>query len=152
MSTSRRLSFHAGANGRLSRYPFAAVATAERGTALGIDMAFPAFYRAGCNAATGELFLACDLGLTPEKPSARLRFCSFSFASAWGFRAALDPLLRSVSRGVRALRVQRRRACGCRSRGSADAGWGFRFRVEEGTTGPRGTTGTTCSPSATPSP
>jgi hypothetical protein len=82
--------FRAGANGRLSRYPLAAVAHATRGVALGIDMARPAFYRLGYNAATGELFLAYDLGLTKEKPIARVRFCRFEFEPAWGFRAALE--------------------------------------------------------------
>ena len=63
--------------------------TASSGAALGIDMARPAFFRAGYNAGTGELFLAYDIGLTPEKPAARLRFCRFAFDPAWGFRAAL---------------------------------------------------------------
>lgn len=82
--------FRAGANGRLSRYPFGAVARGDQGTALGIDMAHPAFYRVGYNAGTGELFLAFDLGLTPEKPEAKLRFCRYSFDPTWEFRAALD--------------------------------------------------------------
>jgi len=73
-----------GSNGRLSRYPFAAVATDEGGIGLGIDMAWPAFFRVGAvlrrsrrNSASGpvpslrsgskELFLAYDLGLAPEK-------------------------------------------------------------------------------------
>ncbi len=81
--------FAAGANGRLSRYPFAAVAGAERAIALGIDPAHPAFFRAGYNAGTEELFLAYDLGLTPEKPSAHLRFCKFTFDPQREFRAAL---------------------------------------------------------------
>ncbi|MCX7047284.1 MAG: hypothetical protein NTX50_17580 [Candidatus Sumerlaeota bacterium] len=75
--------------GRLSYYPFAAVANGARGLALGIDMAAPAFFRCGYNAGTKELFLAYDLGLAPEKPSARVRFCSFDFDPAWEFRAAL---------------------------------------------------------------
>ena len=82
--------FRAGANGRLSRYPLAAVANATAGFALGIDMARPAFYRLGYNAATQELFLAYDLGLTPEKPSVHLQFCRYAFAPDWGFRAALE--------------------------------------------------------------
>jgi hypothetical protein len=82
-------SFHAGANGRLSRWPLGAAADASRGVALGIDMARPAFYRIGLNADAGELFLAYDFGLAPEKPAARVRFCRFSFDPAWGFRAAL---------------------------------------------------------------
>jgi hypothetical protein len=81
--------FRVGANGRLSRYPFAAVADEERGVALGIDMARPAFFRIGYNAGSRELFLAYDIALTPEKPHARVRFCRFGFDPAWGFRAAL---------------------------------------------------------------
>ena len=77
------------AGGRLSRYPFAAVADAQSGWALGIDMARPAFFRLGYNATTEELFLAYDLGLTPEKPTARLRFCRYRFDPQWEFRAAL---------------------------------------------------------------
>ena len=75
--------------GRLSRWPFAALSDGQHGQALGIDMAQPAFFRAGYNAGTHELFLAFDLGLTPEKPQAHIRFCKFAFDPAWGFRAAL---------------------------------------------------------------
>ena len=82
--------FQAGANGRLSRYPLAAVAGAQGGVGLGIDMAHPAFFRAGYNASTEELFLAYDLGLTAEKPEARLRFCQFEFGGERGFREALS--------------------------------------------------------------
>jgi hypothetical protein len=76
--------------GRLSRYPLAAVADAQHGVGLGIDMTRPAFYRLAYNAGTGELFVAYDVGLTPEKPTARVRFCRFDFDPAWAFRAALD--------------------------------------------------------------
>lgn len=81
--------FAAGANGRLSRYPFGAAAGPEQGVGLGIDMARPAFFRVGYNAGTQELFLAYDIGLTPEKPVAHLRFCKFRFDKVWGFRGAL---------------------------------------------------------------
>jgi hypothetical protein len=81
--------FRAGANGRLSRYPLGAVQSQGRGLALGIDLARPAFFRIGCNSGTGELFLAYDIGLTPEKPSAQVRLCRFEFDPAWGFRSAL---------------------------------------------------------------
>lgn len=81
--------FRVGANGRLSRYPLAAVASGPTGTGLGIDMARPAFYRIGYNPGTGELFLAYDLALTREKPSARIRLCHWTFDPTWGFRAAL---------------------------------------------------------------
>jgi len=87
VSTAR---FSAGSNGQLSRYPFAAVANATEAIALGIDMARSAFFRVGYNAGTEELFLAYDLGLTPEKHTAHLRFCKFDFDPEWGFRAALE--------------------------------------------------------------
>ncbi|NOY82321.1 MAG: hypothetical protein GXP31_15080 [Kiritimatiellaeota bacterium] len=81
--------FHSGANGRLSRYPFAAVATPNGGMGLGIDAAFPAFFRVGFNSGVRQLFLIWDLGFTREKPEAHLRFCEFTFDPAWGFRSAL---------------------------------------------------------------
>jgi len=83
--------FQAGSNGRLSLYPLGAVADEQRGRGygLGIDMAYPAFFRIGYNAATEEFFLAYDIGLTPEKPSARLRFCQLRFHPKSGFRGAL---------------------------------------------------------------
>ncbi|MHC4750231.1 MAG: hypothetical protein ACYTFW_10185 [Planctomycetota bacterium] len=81
--------FSVGANGRLSRYPFAAVVSANRGIGLGIDMARPAFFRVGYNAGTKELFLAYDIGLAPEKSTAHIRFCKFTFNPKWGFRTAL---------------------------------------------------------------
>lgn len=82
-------SFRVGANGRLSRYPLGAVVDAKQGVGLGIDMGQPAFYRIGYNSGSGELFLAYDLGLTPEKPTARVRFCRFTFDPDWGFRSAI---------------------------------------------------------------
>lgn len=78
-----------GANGRLSQYPLGAVGNGSVGTALAIDMRRPAFYRIGYNAGSEELFIAYDIGLTPEKPSARVRFCRLTFDPQWGFRAAL---------------------------------------------------------------
>ncbi len=81
--------FTAGANGNLSRYPFAAVAVSGQGLALGFDPAFPAFGRTVYNEDTRELFVACDVGLTKEKPTATFRFVRFPFAPEWGFRAAL---------------------------------------------------------------
>lgn len=82
-------SFGAGANGRLSRYPFGAVSTDGRGVGLGIDMSRPAFFRVGYDADTEELFLAYDIGLGAEKPAAKLRFCKFEFDAKLGFRSAL---------------------------------------------------------------
>ena len=42
----------------------------------------------------GSSGIADHLGLTPEKPQARLRFCRFDFAPDWGFRAALHEYYR----------------------------------------------------------
>lgn len=84
--------FDVGANGRLSRYPFAAIAKGGEGRAVALDMGHSAFYRIGFNAGTGELFIAYDLGLAPEKRHAKLRFCIYDFDPAWGFRSALGRL------------------------------------------------------------
>jgi hypothetical protein len=78
-----------GANGLLSRYPFGAVASAGKGRAIGIDPATPLVFRTGCQPVTRELFLACDIGLAPEKPTASFSFCVFDFEAADGFRGAL---------------------------------------------------------------
>ncbi|MCK5802789.1 MAG: hypothetical protein KAI66_08155, partial [Lentisphaeria bacterium] len=75
--------------GKLSKYPLAAVGNADSGTCLGIDMAYPAFFRLVYSASTEELFVAYDIGLTPENPEAHVRFCTFSFEPKWGFRSAL---------------------------------------------------------------
>ena len=81
--------FHVGTSEKMSVWPFGAVANGGDGEALGIDMAYPAFYRAGYSSAAGRLFLAWDVALTREKPSARIRFCRYDFDSKWGFRSAL---------------------------------------------------------------
>ena len=81
--------FHAGVNGRQSRYPLAAVAGERTGTALAVDPRWAAFHRLAYNSGTGELYLAYDLALTAQKPSAVVRFYTFHFDPAWGFRGAL---------------------------------------------------------------
>ena len=80
--------------GKLSRYPLAAVAAGRAGRAVAIDMKQPAVYRAGYNAATGELFLAYDLGLARQKPSARVAFGTWTFDAEWGFRSAVAEMYR----------------------------------------------------------
>lgn len=87
MNTAR---FNAGANGRLSYYPFAAIARGSEGLLVGIDAGWPAFYRCGFNAASSELFIAFDLGLAPEKTSARVRLVTAKFDGRLGFRGALQ--------------------------------------------------------------
>jgi hypothetical protein len=86
--------FAAGAAGRLSPYPFGAVADGKRGVALAVDLFTPVFSRVGYNAGTQELFVACDVALTPECPAATLRFCTYDFDGEWGFRGALAALYR----------------------------------------------------------
>jgi hypothetical protein len=82
--------FQAGANGRISRYPLGAVADRHRGLALGIDPTCPAQFRIGYSEGSGELYLAYDLGLAPEKPRSQVRFCRFGFEPNDGFRGALS--------------------------------------------------------------
>jgi hypothetical protein len=87
MNTTR----HAvGSNGLLSRYPFGAVAAGGQGVAVGLDPATPLYFRIGCQPQTRELFLACDIGLAPEKTKAGFSFCVFDFEAAGGFRSALS--------------------------------------------------------------
>jgi hypothetical protein len=78
-----------GANGLLSRYPFGAVGAAGKGRAIGLAPATPLVFRTGCQPVTRELFLACDIGLAPEKPAASFLFCVFDFKAEDGFRGAL---------------------------------------------------------------
>lgn len=90
-STSR---FDVGTNGRLSLYPLAAIADGTRGQALAVDPFCPVYARLCYNAGTRELYVACDLALTPERPAATVRFCRFGFEASWGFRSALAGLYR----------------------------------------------------------
>ncbi|MBN2376376.1 MAG: hypothetical protein JXD22_08240 [Sedimentisphaerales bacterium] len=82
--------FQAGINGRLSWYPIGALGNSTNGVALGLDMDYPAFYRIGYNSYTRELYIAYDIALTAEKPTAIVRFCQFDFDPQWEFRGALD--------------------------------------------------------------
>ncbi|MCL2742901.1 MAG: hypothetical protein FWE67_03525 [Planctomycetaceae bacterium] len=79
--------------GRLSREPFFAVAGTkdgkEFGNAIGIDLAYPAFFRTGYNEGTKELFVTVDLALTKESPKANLHFVFYSFDPKEGYRGAL---------------------------------------------------------------
>jgi hypothetical protein len=124
--------FRVGANGRLSRYPFGAVAGSNEGISLGIDMTRPAFFRVGYNAGTRELFLAYDIGLTPEKPSATLRFCKFSFDPKWQFRGALARFYELFPEQFRT-RIERQGLWMPFAKISEVEGWqDFGFRFKEG--------------------
>jgi len=125
-----------GANGQLSRYPLAAVGTSGRGVGLGIDMARPACFRLGYNAGAGELFLAYDIGLTTEHPTADVRFCQFSFDGRYGFRGALAEYYRRFPRAFRR-RVSRQGLWMPFAKISAVKDWqDFGFRFKEGTDEP----------------
>ncbi|MCK5803538.1 MAG: hypothetical protein KAI66_11930 [Lentisphaeria bacterium] len=84
--------FAAGANGRVSRYPLCAITSENRSLALAFDPQFPAFARLVGNAVCRELFVAYDIALTPEQPTAKLRFCRYTADPRWGFRSALEKL------------------------------------------------------------
>lgn len=68
--------------GRLSHYPIGGVACENRAFGLGVDPNFPAFYRIAFNAASRELYIAFDVALTAEKPTAELRFSILRVADA----------------------------------------------------------------------
>ena len=142
--------FHIGSNGRLSRYPLGAVAAAATVTALALDPAYPAFFRIGYSAGTGELYLAYDLGLAREKPKCRLRFCRYTVKPDWGFRAALRVTTSSFPRPFAA--APHSKGCGCRSPASARCRDGkiLASSSRRAITKPGGTTSTASSPSTTP--
>lgn len=75
--------------GALSRWPFGAVDQQGKGLALGIDPTAPAFFRVVANGPARCLFIAFDVGLAPEHPTAHLRFCTFGFDGTHGLRGAL---------------------------------------------------------------
>jgi len=125
-------SFRGVGGGRLSRYPLGALAHGRQGLALGLDMARPAFFRVGYHSGTGEMYLAYDIGLTPEKPDAQLRFCRFAFDPAWEFRAALAAYYRLFPEAFR-VRVPGQGLWMPFARISQVKGWeDFGFRFKEG--------------------
>ena len=79
-----------GSNGKLSFYPFAAVVHDKGGHGVGIDLKTPGFFRAGYNSGTEELFVAVDIALTKESPTATINFVGFNFDPKHQFRGALD--------------------------------------------------------------
>ena len=88
--------------GRLSHYPLGGVLAPGRlggptsetnAIGLGVDPNYPAFYRIAFNAASRELYIAFDVALTPEKPTAELRFAPLGaqlVGKTDAFRALLD--------------------------------------------------------------
>lgn len=119
--------------GRLSKYPLAAVARGEEGRAIALDMSRPAVFRVGYNAATAELFIAFDVGLAKEKPSAEVAFCTCAFDAAWGFRAAVAEMYRLFPDAFRR-RIRQQGLWMPFAKISEVQGWeDFGFRFKEGT-------------------
>lgn len=87
---------HYPIGGLLSHMPFNRIHDYTNAVGFGVDPDFPAFYRIAFNAASSELYIAFDVALTPEKPTAELRFayltavCFESAGSHDAFRALLD--------------------------------------------------------------
>ena len=117
----------------LSAWPFGAVETAGRGCAIGIDPSAPAVYRVVAVPRSRRLFIVFDVGLVPEKPSARVRFAVFPFVAADGFRGALESYqaLFPEAHKVRALRQGNWMAFHSISNLPHHEDFGFRFK--EGT-------------------
>ena len=124
--------FHAGSSGRLSLYPLGAVADDKEGTALAVAPDRPVFSRIGYHAGSKELYIACDLALTPERPKVDLCFRHFKFDPRWGFRGAIARYYELYPEAFR---------CRIRDQGlwmpfakiSEVPGWeDFGFRIKEG--------------------
>ncbi len=79
-----------GGRGQLSIWPFAAITDGATGKAIVMDLSRPAIYRVGYSAGAGALYLAIDLALTSESPSAELGGRTMEFDGTWGFRGALS--------------------------------------------------------------
>ena len=88
------ISIGSGANGQISRYPWAAVTGSVGGLALGMDMDSPAQFRLLYNAELQSLVLAYDFGLVKETakfPSgAPFRLVIYPADANWGFRSAAE--------------------------------------------------------------
>lgn len=84
----------AGATGRRSRYPLAALTRGDIGIALAMPINDPRHHRLGFDAENGMLYAAFDVGLSTatEKPPGEASFRAFLYAfdGRKGFRGALD--------------------------------------------------------------
>ncbi len=79
-------------SGLSSAYPFSALSSPDAGLSLSVPMDCPRIFRLTWNAGLGALYVAVNLGLTPETigfPSqADFRFSIYHHDPEWGFRAA----------------------------------------------------------------
>ncbi len=83
----------AGANGHHSVYPFGCV-SGEEALALAIPMDYPIYHRIAASGASGQLYLAVDLGLTEATTKfpnrADYSFVIYNCDPGWGLRAAAE--------------------------------------------------------------
>ena len=94
--------FRVGSIGRLSYYPLGAVSGDAESLAIATSVGVPAFYRIGYHAGTEELYVAYDIGLTPEKPGAQVNFFLIeNFNPEWGMRGALADYYECFSENFR---------------------------------------------------
>ena len=84
----------AGATGRRSRYPLAALTRGDTGIALAMPIHDPRHHRLGYDAENGMLYAAFDVGLSPDttktRSEATFRAFLYAFDGRSGFRGALD--------------------------------------------------------------
>ena len=118
--------------GRLATFPLAAVGDGKTGRAIALDLDRPAMFRVGYAAATRELYIAFDIGLTPEKSSAEVGFGTFDFDATWQLRSALARYYELAPRVFRA-RIDKQGLWMPFAKISAVQGWqDFGFRFKEG--------------------
>ena len=90
----------------------------SRDRAWALTWPIPAFYRIGYNAGTGELWVAYDIGLTPEKTRGPAPVLPVRFRPGVGLPRGASPSITASSRRPSAAGSPSR-GCGCRSPGSA---------------------------------
>ena len=118
--------------GGLSHWPFGAVTAGGKGIAVGIDPTAPAYFRTAVNPVLRLLYIAFDLGLAEEKPSARVRFCVFPFAAAERFRGAFEAYMRLFPESF-VVRQKRQGIWMAFNKVSTVQGWeDFGFAIKEG--------------------
>ncbi len=118
--------------GRLAVFPLAAVGDGKIGRAIALDLDRPAVFRVGYAAATRELYIAFDIGLTPEKSSAEVGFGTFDFDAAWQLRSAMARYYELAPRAF-GTRIQSQGLWMPFTKISSVQGWSdFGFRFKEG--------------------
>lgn len=128
MTSTSRCSFAGG----LARFPFASVSNGTQGKAIGFDMNLPVHGRNGYNRQSNSLFISWDIALTPEKPTATVRFVTFDFDATWGIRGAFDKLYKVFPEAF-AVRIKKQGLWMAFAKISEVEGWeDFGFAIKEG--------------------